>query len=114
MNHLLPRRREQVTVAFLLVGLFVVSLSGFQGKTNVRTDNETDQSYRFLVDPNRADSSEFRILPGIGEKLADGIIQYREENGPIRDHEELINIKGIGPKKLETLKLYLLENREDR
>ena len=40
-------------------------------------------------------------LVGVGPKKAMAIIEYREENGPFYTAEELVNVKGIGPKTLE-------------
>ena len=42
-------------------------------------------------------------LPGIGEKLADQILAYRQENGGIKSVWELEDIPGIGSGKLEKL-----------
>jgi len=39
-------------------------------------------------------------LKGVGPKKAMAIIEYREANGPFYSAEELINVKGIGPKTL--------------
>ena len=43
-------------------------------------------------------------LNGIGEKKAESIIQYREENGSFSTIEDIKNISGIGEKTFENLK----------
>ena len=45
-------------------------------------------------------------LRGVGEKTATAIVEYREEHGPFDSVEQLLDVKGIGPKTLE-------QNRED-
>jgi len=40
-------------------------------------------------------------LKGVGPKKAQAIIEHREENGPFYTTEELMDVKGIGPKTLE-------------
>ena len=42
-------------------------------------------------------------LPGIGEVLAERIVAYREENGNFSSPEELLNVEGVGKKRLEEI-----------
>ena len=51
--------------------------------------------------PRTAD--ELDTLPGVGEVIAQRIIEEREENGPFYYPEDLMNVKGIGEKTLEKL-----------
>lgn len=54
------------------------------------------------VNINDASAEELaENLKGVGPKKAMAIIEYREANGPFYTAEELINVKGIGPKTLE-------------
>lgn len=53
---------------------------------------------------NEAPKEKLVELPGIGPVLADRIIAYREKNGPFQDVSELLRIKGIGNKKLNTFR----------
>ena len=68
-----------------------------------------------LLDLNSAGKDELILLPGIGEVLADRIIDYREEHGGFKSIEELLLIKGIGEKKYAELIKYITINsdRED-
>jgi competence ComEA-like helix-hairpin-helix protein len=55
------------------------------------------------VNVNTADADELQSLPGIGPAYAARIIAYRQKNGPFSTYEQLLEIKGIGKKRLEKL-----------
>lgn len=56
-----------------------------------------------LINLNRASQAELEELPGIGPKLAASIIAYRERT-PYRRVEDLTEVSGIGPKRLEAVR----------
>ena len=47
---------------------------------------------------NTATEPELRTLPGVGERTAERIIEYREEHGGFEKIEDLMNVRGIGEK----------------
>lgn len=53
---------------------------------------------------NSATIEEIQTLNGIGPSKAEAIVSYREENGPFKSVDELLNISGIGEKTLEKFK----------
>tara|TARA_R110002050_G_scaffold57423_3_gene129004 strand:+ start:144309 stop:144653 length:345 start_codon:yes stop_codon:yes gene_type:complete len=55
------------------------------------------------ININTATQSELQALNGVGEKTAAAIIQYREENGMFKSVDDLVNVKGIGSKKVAKL-----------
>ena len=57
---------------------------------------------------NKADEELLITIPGIGPVLAKRIIEFRKEHGRITAIEELDEVKGIGPAKLEKLKAHLV------
>lgn len=61
----------------------------------------------FQIEINRATINELVQLPQIGPVIASRIVDYRNAHGEFRDIEELINIKGIGEKKLNTIRPYI-------
>ena len=57
-----------------------------------------------IVNINTASVAELTTLPGIGEKTAARIIEYRQKNGAFKKVEELMNVRGIGEKNFLKLK----------
>lgn len=53
------------------------------------------------VNINTADAQTLATLEGIGEKRAEAIIEYRAEHGAFESVDDLIKVKGIGPKTVE-------------
>ncbi|ABX27004.1 helix-hairpin-helix domain-containing protein [Lactobacillus helveticus] len=56
------------------------------------------------VNLNTADVAGLQKLTGIGEKKAEQIIAYREQNGPFKKVEDLMQVSGIGEKTFASLK----------
>lgn len=59
------------------------------------------------ININTAELRDFIKLPGIGEKTAQKIIEYRNTVKKFRSLKELLNVKGIGPSKFEKIKKYI-------
>lgn len=55
------------------------------------------------IDINRAGADQFESLPGIGPATAAAIVAWRDEHGPFRSVEGLLDVPGIGPAKLAGL-----------
>ncbi|GAB6189064.1 Tex family protein [Marinitoga arctica] len=53
------------------------------------------------VNLNTASSALLQYISGITPKLAENIVKYREENGPFKSREDLLKVKGFGPKAFE-------------
>ena len=57
-----------------------------------------------LLNLNTASAAELEALPGIGPTTAQKIVDYREQNGPFINAEDIINVSGIGPGTYERIK----------
>jgi competence protein ComEA len=53
---------------------------------------------------NSASAAELELLPGIGPALAQNIVEYRDRHGPFQRIEDLLEVDGIGPAKLEGIR----------
>lgn len=60
-----------------------------------------------VLNLNSASLSQLQLLPGIGPKMAQRIVDYRKTQGSFSSPEQVMEVKGIGPKKFEKLKAFL-------
>ena len=84
-----------------------------ESQQEARIKIETMEAHKLLVfniplDLNRVSREDLCLIPGIGESLAREIITHRERRKRFRLVEELKNIKGIGDKKYQSLKNFLI------
>jgi competence protein ComEA len=84
-----------------------------ESQQEVRIKIETMEAHKLLVfniplDLNRVSAEDLCLLPDIGESLAREIIAYRERRKGFRSVEELKNVKGIGEKKYQSLKIFFV------
>jgi len=86
-------KKSKKVLVLLIVVLFIISmvpvaLAEEGGKININT----------------APVEELVKLDRIGSKYAERIVQYREANGPFVKVEDIVMVKGIGPKTLDVNK----------
>ena len=60
-----------------------------------------------VVSLNSADLAALEAIPGIGPVKAGAILQYRDEVGGFSSVEELLDVTGIGPATLESIRPYV-------
>ncbi len=72
-------------------------------KSNAKSSGNTG-----LVDVNNASENELQRLNGVGPAIAKRIYEYRQKNGRFKSAEELINVRGIGPARLEKMRSQIL------
>ena len=109
---------------FLIAGLSVRACreSGHMARFKVvRTElpARSEESFQRLdkrllkqkqVDLNSAGAEELESLPNIGPVIAGAIINYRRQFGPFKTPEEVIQVRGLGPKRFEKIRELLLVN----
>jgi competence protein ComEA len=57
-----------------------------------------------LINVNAAMATELEELPGVGEVIAQAIVDYRTENGPFTSVDQLVDVSGIGDATLESIR----------
>lgn len=57
---------------------------------------------------NLSTAAELETLPGIGRVMAERIVEYRESRGRFKALNELKNVNGIGDKKFDDIKDYIV------
>lgn len=82
---------------------------------NIQTDNykaiQKKKELSLSLDINKATKEELEQLPYIGPVTAQRIVDYRTQVGRFKTVDELINVKGIGKKKINRVKSYIkIEN----
>ncbi len=69
-----------------------------EGQAQVGGANDMEDS---KININTADATRLKELPGIGDAIAQRIIQYREQNGKFKSIDQIKDVSGIGDKKFE-------------
>src|SRR5207253_7590480 len=60
-----------------------------------------------VVNINTADVAQLSLLPRIGAKVAQRIVDYRQQHGAFKKTSDLMQVKGIGDKTFQNLSSYL-------
>jgi competence protein ComEA len=68
------------------------------------SSSRSGHAVTFPLDLNSAGPAELMALPGIGEKLAQRVVAYRQSRGGFRNVDELRRVRGIGQKRMERLR----------
>ncbi|MBR7123133.1 MAG: helix-hairpin-helix domain-containing protein [Oscillospiraceae bacterium] len=110
-----------VTITALFAGIIVgiliaryasntiVNLPTSNNQAAVSTESiEADSNNQInKLNINTASVNELAMLPGIGDKLAQEIVSYRETSGLFTSIDELSNVYGIGQKRLDAISEYI-------
>lgn len=110
-------------IFFLIIGIGVRALRSHYSKVYLSvedTKNISEQNKKFealrleaaKVDLNQAQKQDFEKLPGVGPKLAEAIVQYRNQKGRFTEPQEIMEVNGFGKERYEKLKeLFLVDGK---
>ncbi len=106
VNHLEPKITPplgedyvQVTLVCLLaVATTVIALLAYFANPTPPVPQTANLGPALRVDLNAAPRQELALLPGIGPKRADQIVQDRKQHGDYLSIQDLQRVHGIGPK----------------
>ena len=91
---------------FILI-LFVFSLTGGCTPRIIYEQQTSAAASQNAININTASADELEKLPYIGRKTAEKIIQFREENGPFRRVEHVMQVRGVSEKRFLELQPFL-------
>lgn len=105
------RRNEQWALSVVLLAItcflvFHVAWARRQGGM-IELQRLPKREFDFKIELNNATVVELMQLPGVGKTLAARIVEHREQNGCFRSADDLLRVKGIGPKLSERIKPYI-------
>ncbi len=97
---------QNATAALSLVAMVTIAgLAFWSGTPRRLADPETARSVQppFQINLNEAGKRELMLLPGVGERTANRILEDRERKGPFLSLHDLQRVPGIGPKTIQEI-----------
>ncbi|QEF97013.1 ComE operon protein 1 [Stieleria maiorica] len=97
---------QNATATLSLVAMVTIAgLAYWTGISGRPIDREAARAVQstFQIDLNRAEKRELMLLPGVGERTAERILEDRERNGPFLSFHDLQRVPGIGPKTIQEI-----------
>jgi len=100
----LTRQERQVILFLVSVALAGAGIDFFAKRNSTAKTFLCSPADIGRVNLNQADKETLMDISGIGEKISQRIIEYRQQNGAFQEIEELKKIKGITDYRFEKLK----------
>ena len=102
--------KRDLTVLIVAVCIALISVAALKAVSQLWGSDDIVFSSGELVlipdrlDVNNATEYELTLLPGIGPRTAEAIVQERQERGPFRSLEDMQRVSGIGPRTVEAIR----------
>ena len=98
---------DKTEIKTLAESIYNKANTTIENQNNIDHGNAEEKNYhsqKEIININTAGKQELTQLPKVGAVTAERIIRFREDFGPFNTKEDLLKIKGIGPKTLEKIK----------
>src|SRR5579871_2601232 len=90
------------------IALLLVALIGLELASAAVCLSATKKPPPHPIDINSASSVQLQEVPGIGPATAEKILAMRKSYGAFKSVDDLLSVRGIGPKRLEKMRKYLV------
>jgi competence protein ComEA len=82
----------------------VDDLSQVQGMDQQKIDSVKDYLTADKINLNTATAEHLQVIPGMDQALAQGIVDYRQANGPFSSVDDLSQVQGMDQQKIDSIK----------
>ena len=108
-----PPAARRLTALLAVLAMALLAWRGYgMSRWSLRPAPIAREEWISPIDLNEARRADLRTIPGVGEKLADRIVEHREANGPFTSLDELRQVSGVGPATLTRLRAHLRVTRQ--
>src|SRR5688500_14962022 len=94
----------RLTILFLFAALLACACTARREYVSLANNIEPSPT---AININTASAAELESLSRIGPKTAALIVKFREDNGPFRRVEHLMQIRGISEKRFNEMRPYI-------
>jgi competence protein ComEA len=88
----------------LVAAAAVIGVTAVSPDASYAHQDQSPAAPKTTVNLNTATVDQLATLPGVGQKTAERIVEYRTKSGGFKKIEELMNVKGIGEKSFLKIK----------
>jgi len=102
MFYLTPQERK--FIAMIMIVFIMGSFVQLIFRRDIAPVRWVKSVRNFKISINTARNDQLQMLPGVGAKLAQRIVDYRRQNGPFKNLKNLIDVDGFTAKHFERIK----------